>query len=145
MESQTMTETDVRELAAVAARGLREGSLKLRDVLDLTDGEMDALAAIGDGFRRRGLLAEAVAIHSLIITCDPLSASSWRAMADLQRRSKEPAVATACYEVAATLGGRDAQISERQALCLEQMGQPQLARDLRLAERARSEKRRRVS
>jgi tetratricopeptide (TPR) repeat protein len=130
MSTHTLSETDIRELAAEAAARLRAGTLSFRDVLGLTEAEMTAVAAVAESYRRKGDLKEAIAVYSLLITYDPLKASHWYAMAELQRRSGQHAVAVACYEAAALLGERDATATYRQALCLEQLGQPDLARDL---------------
>ncbi len=113
------------------ASWLRDGSLRLRDVVGLTDAEMAALAALAESCRRRAELEEAIAVYALLLTHDPVNAAHWSAMADLQRRAGEQGVAVACYELAALLGGRELAASQREALCLEQLGHPELAEELR--------------
>jgi tetratricopeptide (TPR) repeat protein len=123
-------ETEIAEAATQVAVWLREGSLCLRDLVGLTDQEVQAVAQVAESLRRRGSLQDAVAVYSLLITYDPLGARHWQAMADLQRRLGQHAMAAACFEVLALLAGREAEATYRQALCLEQLGQTELARNL---------------
>jgi tetratricopeptide (TPR) repeat protein len=123
-------QSEIAEAATQVAVWMREGSLRLRDLVGLTDQELQAVTQVAESLRRRGSLPDAVAVHGLLIIYEPLRARHWQAMADLQRRLGQPAMAAVCYEVLALLAGRDAEATYRQALCLEQLGQTELARNL---------------
>jgi tetratricopeptide (TPR) repeat protein len=116
-----------REVARVAASALSQGTLKLRDVVGLTDAEMQAVAQTAAALHRSGRHAEARAALALLLLYDPMNAVVWRQMADLHQSLGDHAVAVACYEAAALLGGREAGASRREARSLEQLGQPRLA------------------
>jgi len=128
------------EVARVAASGVREGTLKLRDVVGLGDDELRALATAAAALQRSGRHADARAVYSLLLLHDPTSSGAWRAMADLHHGVGDHAVAVACYETAALLGGRDEVATRREARSLEQLGHPSLAAELGALSPRRSER-----
>ncbi|MBK8481373.1 MAG: hypothetical protein IPL40_09400 [Proteobacteria bacterium] len=124
------------ELGAFAAEGLRAGTLTLRQIAGLTDDELLAVSDVAEELRRSGELAEAAGLYGLLIAYDPLQAAHWRALAGLQQRLGQHALAVACFEVLALLSGRDSAATCSEARSLAQLGQAELGRDLlRLAER----------
>lgn len=116
-----------REVARVAASALSQGTLKLRDVVGLSDAEMRAVVEFAAALHRSGKHAEARAALALLLLYDPMNAAVWRQMADLHQGLGDHAVAVACYEAAALLGGREAGAARREARSLEQLGAPRLA------------------
>lgn len=123
----------IRAAAEQAAAGLRRGTLTLAQVLGLDEAELAALGSAADAHRRQGDLAAAAAIHALLAACDPLRASHWRALAGLQQRQGNHAVAVACYETAAALGPRDRALTDAESFSLRELGERQLADELNAA------------
>jgi tetratricopeptide (TPR) repeat protein len=117
------TQLDPRHAATPAA-------LTVRELIGLTDQELDAVAQVAEALLRRGSLRDAIAVYGQLITCEPLQPRYWLAMADLERRTGQHAVAVACYEMVATLAGREPEATYRQALSLQQLGQSELAANL---------------
>lgn len=122
---------EARRLGALAAERVRQGKLFLRHVLGLTDDEMAAIADAAEQLRRTGRLREAVTVYGLLIAQEPLCAAYWRATAGLYQRLGQHAVAVACYEVLALLDDRDASVIRQEATCLQQLGERDLAAQLR--------------
>lgn len=121
---------DWLNVAEVAAAGLREGALKLKDLVGLSAGEMNVVAEHAEALRRRGRHADAGAVYALLLTYDPTNAHHWRRLGDLHQSTGDHVVAVAGYETAALLGGRERSSTDREALSLEQLGQAQLVSDL---------------
>jgi tetratricopeptide (TPR) repeat protein len=111
-------------------RPVTSAALTVRELIGLTDQELEAVAQVAETLQRRGSLRDAIAVYSQLITCEPLQPRYWLALADLQRRTGQHAIAVACYEMAATLAGRDPEATYRQALSLQQMGHTELAANL---------------
>jgi len=118
------------ELGAFAAQALREGTLPLRHLAGLTDEEMRAIADVAEELRRSGELEEAASLYGLLIAYEPLQAEYWRAVAGLQQRLGQHALAVACFEVLALLADRDRGATRSEARSLTQLGQPELANAL---------------
>jgi hypothetical protein len=131
MQREKIRASSFDTLAVEIARRFREGRLSFRDIVGLSNAEMQALTAVAESFRSSGELEDAITVYSLLLALDPLSARLWRAMADLQARTGAHAMAVACFEAVALLGGREVDITRRQAVCLEQLGQHGLAREIR--------------
>jgi len=123
------------ELAAMAAAGLRDGTLALRHVVGLTDGEMRAIAEVAAQLQDQGRTAEAAQVYGLLIAQDPLDADHWRPLAALQSRLGRHAEAVACYEVLALLADRRAEDTASEARSLRQLGQSPLADEMKRVSR----------
>jgi hypothetical protein len=119
--SHGLATAELAELAAWASRELRQGTLRWRDILGLTETELAAVEQVGERLRRRGQLSQAITIYGMLITHDPLKGSYWQSMAHLQRRCGQHAQAALCYEVLALLEGRKEEATHQQARCLEQL------------------------
>lgn len=115
------------ELGAFAARAFGEGSLHLRHLVGLTDEELRAISDVAEDLRRSGELEQAASLYGLLVAYDPLQASHWRALAGLQQRLGQHALAVACFEVLALLAEREATATRSEARSLAQLGQPELA------------------
>jgi tetratricopeptide (TPR) repeat protein len=124
---------NLRAAAEHAATALRAGTLSFGQVLGLNQAELAALAGAAHAHRRQGRLAAAAAIHALLVACDPLRQSHWRALAGLQQRQGNHALAVACFEAAAALGPRDRELTDGEALSLRELGETGLADELSTA------------
>jgi len=131
MERVLQQNDRLTDLAARVAQDLRRGDLTMRQVVGLSDREMNAVADAADALRRRGDLANAARLWGLLIGFDPYVPRYWRALADLQRRLGRHAEAVLCYEVLALVQGRDSQSDLLEARCLEALGEADLAAHLR--------------
>ncbi len=116
--------------AASMARDLRRGSLKLRDVLGVTDRELAALERVAESLRRRGKLGDAMAVYGLLAMQDPVRARFWREHAELASRTGQHAAAVLSYQALALLEGREPEAARREAASWTQLGQHQLARQV---------------
>jgi len=130
MQATAFDSSDFKSFIARIAQYLREGSLTLKNVAGLAEEEMEAVEKIAVHYRRRGNLADAIAIYSLLLTYDRLKIHYWQTMADLQCRSGQHLLSIACDEVSALLGGRNIKSTHRQIVCLEQLGKKETAQEL---------------
>jgi len=120
----------IAETAALAARGLREGTLTLAQVAGLDAAELGALAELAQHLRRQGDLDAAADVVGLLMVYDPYTPAHWKSMATLQQRLGNLAHAALCYEFLALLEGRQPETTRRQLQCLEGMGRQELVRQL---------------
>ncbi len=112
------------------ARHIRQGALTLGDVLGLSNEEMQAVAQVGEGLRRRGNIQEALTIYGMLATVDPMNGKWWSAMAALHLSGGAHGLAVICFETLALLQGRNPAHTQREIHALQQLGAQQLALQL---------------
>ncbi|MFH1131864.1 MAG: hypothetical protein V1754_11055 [Pseudomonadota bacterium] len=123
-------DAQVQQLAKQVSKGLKNGTLLLRDVVGLTDEEMVAIKDVAESLSRSGSLHRAIAIYGLLLIYDQFNMGYWEAMAKLQYMVGQPAISLACYQAAETLGLDQEQVLFQQVACLQQMGEKKLADEL---------------
>lgn len=123
----------IAHLGRRALQGLCEGSLTLRQVVGLTEQEMDAIAETAAELHRRGVIAQASSLYGLLAAHDPLRPGYWRGLAQTNAALGQDVTAVAALEVAAMLEDRRPVDVEQEASCLERIGQTSLAGELRQA------------
>jgi hypothetical protein len=130
------TRTEIAEIAHIAARGLRDGTLTLKDVFGLTAKEMRALGQASDSYRQSGDLRSALKIAAALAACDPYNEAQWERMAELHDRLASPPGALLCLQVLALLRGRDANLVQRERECIDRLGFGEAASRLQPVARA---------
>lgn len=121
---------ELEQLVSTVIRGLRGGTLTLKDVVGLTDAEMASVAEVASRQRSCGNYEEAATIYGLLLTYAPLSATYWEQMADVQERVGHLPLAVACCEIVALIRERDTSLIHREARCLRKMSRSELAAEL---------------
>jgi cysteine sulfinate desulfinase/cysteine desulfurase-like protein len=119
--------SELEQLVSTVTQGLRSGTLTLKEVVGLTDAEMESVAELASRQRSRGKYKEAATIYGLLLTYAPLSATYWEQMADVQERIGHIPLAVACCEIVALIRERHESLIRREARCLRKMNQPELA------------------
>lgn len=129
--TQHNASTSIADIVKIAADGLRDGTLTLKDVIGLTPVEINAVRKLAAQHERRGDPATALKLHSTLGACDPYNAAHWKAMGALHTKLNSPAGALVCYEALAAIRGRDAESARLQADCVEQLGFGEVAKQIR--------------
>jgi tetratricopeptide (TPR) repeat protein len=119
--------TDIRAYADRMLELLAKGDASLKQVVGLSDAEMNAVSRRAHAFRRAGQMDEAMALFGLLLTFDPFDGARWSLMAGLKQRTGDSLAALSCYQVALTLGHQDAELLSRQA-ALQKTLETQFAR-----------------
>lgn len=131
MSKRTQGETDqLLETARMVADDLRRGRVTLRQVVGLTEKEVQAVADLAEQLRRDGAYHRTVRVYGLLLTYDPYASEYWERLGDLHARFGQHPVAVACFEVVALLRDRDRALTAKEASCLRRMGHPNLAAEL---------------
>jgi tetratricopeptide (TPR) repeat protein len=115
-------QASIRQLAAEAARSVREGTLNMRHLLGLSHREMQALAEAAHQLRRKGDLQGAAGIWGLLLSCEPLNPTYWKALAQIEQRLGNHALAVTCFEAVALLQDPHDDMAEQQARSLGALG-----------------------
>lgn len=128
--------TSTEDIVRIAADGLRDGTLTIKDVIGLTPSEINAVRKLAGQLERRGSPACALKLQSTLTACDPYNAAHWKAMAALHTKLGSHAGALICYEAIAAIRGRDAESARLQADCVERLGFATVAKQIRREARA---------
>ena len=117
--------------ASIAAEGILNGTLTFKQVLGVSDHEMQAIQHLAERHVEERKPRKALDLYILLATYDPICPDYWEAMGDVLRRIGSYGDALACYETVALLKGREVSVLRREAECVERLGQPSVAKQLR--------------